>query len=96
MKAKLMSLCQDSRNHKQTVRPTTQMSTNKNSRTRRSVKRDRPDAEYAIPISKQKMAEVNLSSYQPSTAELEADVSIPTTPDELIKAVINYNPKKEN
>ena len=42
------------------------------------------------------MAEVNLSSYQPSKAELEADVSIPTTPDELLKAVINYNPKKEN
>ena len=36
------------------------------------------------------------SGYQPSKAELEADVSIPTTPDELLKAVINYNPKKEN
>ena len=34
------------------------------------------------------------SSYQPSKAELEADVSIPTTPDKLLRAVINYNPRK--
>ena len=35
------------------------------------------------------------NTYQPSKAELEADVSIPTTPDELLKAVINYNPRKD-
>ena len=72
------------------------MATNKNPRTKRSVKRDRHAAEYAIPIRKQKMAEVNPSSYQPSKADLEADVGIPTTPDELLRAVINYNTKKEN
>ena len=28
--------------------------------------------------------------YQPSKAELEADVSIPATPDELLEAMMNY------
>ena len=35
------------------------------------------------------------NTYQPSKAELEADVSIHTTPDDLLKAVINYNPRKD-
>ena len=34
------------------------------------------------------------STYQPTKAELEADVSIPTTPDELLRAVIDYSPPK--
>ena len=34
------------------------------------------------------------SSYQPTKAELEADVSIPTTPDKLLRSVIDYSPPK--
>ena len=34
------------------------------------------------------------NQYQPSKAELEADMSIPTTPDELLQAVINFKPTK--
>ena len=33
-------------------------------------------------------------AYQPSKAELEADMSIPATPDELLQAVINSKPSK--
>ena len=33
--------------------------------------------------------------YQPSKAELEADMSIPTTPEKLLRAVINYDPRKD-
>ena len=36
------------------------------------------------------------SQYQPSKAELEADMSIPTTPDELLRAVINHKPSKSD
>ena len=32
--------------------------------------------------------------HQPSRAELEADVSIPATPDELLEAMMNYKPPK--
>ena len=34
------------------------------------------------------------STYQPTKSELEADVSIPTTPDALLRAVINDDPRK--
>ena len=34
------------------------------------------------------------STYQPTKAELEADVSIPTTADALLRAAINYDPHK--
>ena len=34
------------------------------------------------------------SDYQPSKAELEADVSIPCKPDELMEAVFNYQPRR--
>ena len=34
------------------------------------------------------------NQYQPSKAELEADMSIPATPDELLQAVINSKPSK--
>ena len=34
------------------------------------------------------------NQYQPSKAELAADMSIPTTPDELLQAVINFKPTK--
>ena len=34
------------------------------------------------------------SDYQPSKAELEADVSIPCEPDELLEAVFNYQPRR--
>ena len=40
--------------------------------------------------------EVKPSNYQPSKAEMEADVSIPTTPDALLEAVMNYKPRKES
>ena len=33
------------------------------------------------------------SSYQPSKAELEADVSIPATADEILQAVFDYDPR---
>ena len=33
------------------------------------------------------------SSYQPPKAELEADVGIPATPDELLQAVFDYDPR---
>lgn len=46
--------------------------------------------------SYQKTVTTRSSGYQPSKADLEAEVGIPTTPNELLKAVINYNPKKEN
>ena len=36
----------------------------------------------------------NESSYQPTKADLEADASIPTTPDALLRAAINYDPRK--
>ena len=36
------------------------------------------------------------SSYQPTKAELEADASIPTTPDALLRAAITYNPRKKS
>ena len=32
--------------------------------------------------------------YQPTKAELEADVSIPTTPDELLRAVMGQAPRR--
>ena len=32
--------------------------------------------------------------HQPTKAELEADLTIPTTPEQLLRAVINYNPNK--
>ena len=32
------------------------------------------------------------STYQPTKAELEADVNIPTTPDQLLGSVINFKP----
>lgn len=32
--------------------------------------------------------------YQPTKAELEADVSIPTTPDELLRAVMGHAPRR--
>ena len=32
---------------------------------------------------------------QPSKVELELDMSVPTTPDKLLRAVINYNPRKD-
>ena len=31
------------------------------------------------------------ADYQPTKAELEADVSVPCTPDELLEAVIRFN-----
>ena len=34
------------------------------------------------------------SSYQPSKAELEADVSIHCDPNDLLRAAINYKPPK--
>ncbi len=34
------------------------------------------------------------STYQPTKVELEADVSIPTTPDKLLRSVIDYSPPK--
>ena len=34
------------------------------------------------------------STYQPTKSELEADASIPTTPDALLRAVINYDQRK--
>ena len=34
------------------------------------------------------------SSYQPSQAELEADVSIHCDPNDLLRAAINYKPPK--
>ena len=34
------------------------------------------------------------NQYQPSKAELEADLSIPATPDELLQAVFNSKPSK--
>ena len=34
------------------------------------------------------------STYQPTKAELEADLTIPTTPDELLRSVIDYIPPK--
>ena len=34
------------------------------------------------------------NQYQPSKAELEADMSVPATPDELLQAVINSKPSK--
>ena len=37
------------------------------------------------------------STYQPTKEELEADVSIPNaTPDELLMAAINFNPRKNS
>ena len=36
------------------------------------------------------------SQYQPSKAAMEADISIPATPDELLQAVMNYNPSKRD
>lgn len=36
----------------------------------------------------------NPSTHQPTKAELEDNVSIPTTPDELLRAVIDYSPPK--
>ena len=36
----------------------------------------------------------NDSTYQPTKAELEADASITTTPDALLKAAISYDPRK--
>ena len=35
-------------------------------------------------------------TYQPTKEELEADVSIPTSPDELLRAAISYNPREEH
>ena len=35
-------------------------------------------------------------NYQPTKAELEADLRIPATPEELLEAVINYNPRKDS
>lgn len=35
------------------------------------------------------------ADYQPSKAELEADVSIPGTSDELLAAVLNYDPRRD-
>ena len=42
-------------------------------------------------------ASTRISNFQrqPSRVELEADMSIPTTPDKLLKSVINYNPRKD-
>ena len=37
--------------------------------------------------------EVNYATCQPSKAELEEDVRIPATPDELLVAVMKYNPR---
>ena len=34
------------------------------------------------------------TTYQPTKVELEADLTIPTTPDELLRSVINYSPPK--
>ena len=34
------------------------------------------------------------STHQPTKAELEADVSIPTTPDKLLRSVIDHRPPK--
>ena len=36
------------------------------------------------------------ANYQPTKEELEADLRIPATPDELLEAVINYNPRKNS
>ena len=35
------------------------------------------------------------SDYQPSKSELEADMSIPCDPDELLEAVFNYQPRRK-
>ncbi len=32
--------------------------------------------------------------HQPTKAEIEADMSIPCSPDQLLEAVINYGPNK--
>ena len=45
------------------------------------------------PMKKEKL-EFTDPAYQPSKAELEADLSIPTTPEELLQAVINFKPTK--
>ena len=34
------------------------------------------------------------TTYQPTKVELEADLTIPTTPEQLLRAVIKYNPNK--
>ena len=41
-----------------------------------------------------KVATVKPYAHQPSKAELEADASIPTTPDTLLRAAINYTPRR--
>lgn len=46
---------------------------------------------YCLEIAmskRKKTVKVKPMSYQPSKAELEADVSIDTTPDKLVKAVV--------
>lgn len=55
-----------------------------------------------VPLDNKLIVEIEHSSYQPSKAELEADVSIPnTTPEELAKAVLRdvtlvRKPKRED
>ena len=44
--------------------------------------------------TKPKTVELVTSSYQPSKAELEADVSIHCDPNDLLRAAINYKPPK--
>ena len=42
-----------------------------------------------VPLDNKPVVEIEPSSYQPSKAELEADMSIPSvTPEELAKAVL--------
>ena len=43
---------------------------------------------------KPKISETARSDYQPSKAELEADMSIPCEPDELLEAVFNHQPRR--
>lgn len=55
-----------------------------------------------VPLDNKPIVEIEHSSYQPSKAELEADVSIPnTTPEELARAVLRdvvlvRKPPKQN
>lgn len=46
------------------------------------------------PVSEPRGRAAKPATHQPTKAELEADVSIPTTPDELLRAVIDYSPPK--
>ena len=41
---------------------------------------------------KEEVIKVKPFDYQPSKAELEADMSIPTTPENLLKAVVREAP----